>query len=40
VFNIMNHFNPREVQNDIDSNRFGSYFKGLAGHSAKIRSGV
>jgi hypothetical protein len=29
VFNILNHFNPREVQNDIDSYRFGSYFNGV-----------
>jgi len=30
VFNILNHFNPREVQNDIDSYRFSSYFNGVA----------
>jgi len=29
VFNILNHFNPREVQNVIDSDRFGSYFNGV-----------
>jgi hypothetical protein len=29
VFNILNHFNPREVQNDIDSYRFGSEFNGV-----------
>jgi len=29
VFNLLNHFNPREVQNDIDSYRFGSYFNGV-----------
>ena len=29
VFNILNHFNPRDVQNDIDSNRFGDYFNGV-----------
>jgi outer membrane receptor for ferrienterochelin and colicin len=26
VFNVFNHFNPREVQNDIDSSRFGGLF--------------
>ena len=29
VFNILNHFNPRDVQNDIDSYRDGSYFNGV-----------
>jgi hypothetical protein len=29
VFNVLNHFNPREVQNDIDSYRFGGYFNGV-----------
>ncbi len=29
VFNILNHFNPRDVQNDIDSYRFGSEFNGV-----------
>jgi len=29
VFNILNHFNPRDVQNDIDSHRFGSEFNGV-----------
>jgi hypothetical protein len=28
VFNVLNHFNPRDVQNDIDSNRFGGFFNG------------
>lgn len=26
VFNIFNHFNPRDVQNDLDSYRFGEFF--------------
>jgi hypothetical protein len=29
VFNVLNHFNPREVQNDIDSDRFGGFFNGV-----------
>jgi len=28
VFNIFNHFNPRDVQNDLDSYRFGEFFNG------------
>ena len=28
VFNIFNHFNPRDVQNDLDSYRFGDFFNG------------
>jgi hypothetical protein len=28
VFNLFNHFNPRDVQNDLDSNRFGDFFNG------------
>jgi hypothetical protein len=26
VYNLFNHFNPRDVQNDIDSERFGTTF--------------
>jgi hypothetical protein len=26
VFNAFNHFNPRDVQNDIASNEFGDFF--------------
>jgi len=26
VFNLFNHANPRDVQNDLDSNRFGQFF--------------
>ena len=26
VFNILNHFDPRDVQNNLDSYRFGSFF--------------
>ncbi len=26
VFNVFNHFNPRDVQNDVDSQRFGEFF--------------
>jgi Carboxypeptidase regulatory-like domain len=29
VFNLFNHFNPRDVQNDIDSDRFGGLFNGV-----------
>jgi hypothetical protein len=29
VFNLLNHFNPRDVQNDIDSYRFGALFNGV-----------
>ena len=28
VFNVFNHFNPRDVQNDVDSSRFGRFFNG------------
>lgn len=28
VFNVFNHFNPRDVQNDLDSYRFGEFFNG------------
>jgi hypothetical protein len=28
VFNLFNHFNPRDVQNDLDSDRFGEFFNG------------
>jgi TonB dependent receptor/Carboxypeptidase regulatory-like domain len=28
VFNVFNHFNPRDVQNDLDSSRFGDFFNG------------
>jgi hypothetical protein len=29
VFNLLNRFNPRDVQNDIDSQRFGAMFNGV-----------
>ena len=29
VFNLLNHFNPRDVQNDMDSDRFGALFNGV-----------
>jgi hypothetical protein len=29
VFNLLNHFNPRDVQNDIDSDRFSALFNGV-----------
>ena len=29
VFNILNRFNPRDVQSDIDSQRFGGMFNGV-----------
>jgi TonB dependent receptor-like, beta-barrel/Carboxypeptidase regulatory-like domain len=28
VFNLFNSFNPRDVQNDLDSSRFGRFFNG------------
>jgi len=30
VFNVFNHPNYRDVQNDLDSNRFGEFFNGLS----------
>jgi hypothetical protein len=29
VFNVLNHFTPRDVQSDIDSQRFGAMFNGV-----------
>ena len=29
VFNLFNNFNPRDIQNDIDSDRFGALFNGV-----------
>jgi hypothetical protein len=29
VFNVFNHFNPRDVQNDVDSDRFGATFNSV-----------
>jgi hypothetical protein len=29
VFNLLNHFNPRDVQSDVDSDRFGALFNGV-----------
>ncbi len=29
VFNILNRFNPRDVQNDVDSARYGALFNGV-----------
>ena len=29
VFNVLNHFNPRDVQSDIDSQRFEALFNGV-----------
>jgi hypothetical protein len=29
VFNLFNRFNPRDVQNDVDSERFGGLFNGV-----------
>jgi hypothetical protein len=29
VFNLLNHFNPRDVQSDVDSERFGALFNGV-----------
>ena len=29
VFNLLNHFDPRDVQNNLDSYRFGSLFNSV-----------
>ena len=29
VFNLFNRFNPRDVQSDLDSDRFGALFNGV-----------
>jgi len=29
VFNLFNHFNPRDVQNDVDSDRSGALFNSV-----------
>jgi hypothetical protein len=29
VFNLFNHFNPRDVKNDIDSDRFDALSNGV-----------
>jgi hypothetical protein len=29
VFNLFNHFNPRDVQSDVDSDRYGALFNGV-----------
>jgi len=29
VFNLLNRFNPRDVQSDLDSERFGAMFNGV-----------
>ena len=29
VFNVFNHFNPRDVQSDVDSYRYGAFFNGV-----------
>ena len=29
VFNLFNHFNPRDVQSDVDSDRYGAMFNGV-----------
>ena len=29
VFNLFNHFNPRDVQGDVDSDRYGAFFNGV-----------
>ena len=37
VFNITNHFNPRDLQNNIDSEGFGGYYNGVGRkYGAKI----
>jgi hypothetical protein len=29
VFNLLNHFNPRDVQGDVDSYRYAALFNGV-----------
>ena len=29
VFNLFNHFNPRDVQSEVDSARYGDLFNGV-----------
>lgn len=29
VFNLFNHFNPRDIQSDVDSDRYGALFNGV-----------
>ena len=29
MYNLFNQFNPRDIQNDIDSYRFGALFNGV-----------
>jgi hypothetical protein len=29
VYNLLNRFNPRDVQSDIDSDRYGALFNGV-----------
>lgn len=29
IFNVLNHFNPRDVQNNIDSPAFGTFYNGV-----------
>jgi len=35
VFNLFNHFNPRDVQNDVDSDRFGALLNAWTEHSGE-----
>jgi hypothetical protein len=30
VFNVFNRFNPRDVQNDVNSYRFGQFYNGAS----------
>ena len=36
VFNITNHWNPRDVQNNIDAAQFGTFFNS-AGRSVRLK---
>ena len=41
VFNVLNHFDPRDVQNNLDSYRFGSLFNSRAAYvQRKVRRGL
>ena len=41
VFNLLNHFDPRDVQNNLDSYRFGVILQlGAADVQRKVRTGL
>ena len=36
IFNITNHWNPRDVQNNLDSQQFGTFFNS-PGRSVRLK---